>query len=75
MILIPYSDFLNARASVDNIHFSLNSLVDVAQIRTYEDMYMVLDNHVSLLLPFIGLQFHNYNVQEMISNIRLLQSS
>ena len=49
--------------------------MDVAQIRTYEDMYRVLDNHVSLLLPFIGLQFNNYNVQGMIYNIRHLQSS
>ncbi len=47
--------FSNAKALVDNIYFSLNSLVDVSQIRTYEDMYRVLDNHVSLLLPFIGL--------------------
>ena len=49
--------------------------MDVAQIRTYEDMYRVLDNHVSLLLPFIGLQFNNYNVQGMIYNIRILQNS
>ena len=31
--------------------------------------------HISYLLPFIGLQFDNYNIQEIISNIRILQTS
>ena len=54
---------------------SFNSLIDVAQIKTFEDMYRVLDTHISYLLPFIGLQLDNYNVQEMISDIRILQAS
>ena len=66
---------MNAQASLDRIYFSLNSLIDVAKIKTCEDMYRALDTHVSYLLPFIGLQFDNYNVQEMISNIRILQAS
>ena len=67
--------FTNAQISIDRIYFSLNSLVDVAQIRTFEDMYRALDDHVSYLLPFIGLQFNNYNIQGMISNIRTLQNN
>ena len=47
----------------------------MTQIRTYEDMYRVLDNHVSLLLPFIGLQFDNYNIQGMILSIRTFQNN
>ena len=38
-------------------------------------MQRVLDTHISYLLPFIGLQLDYYNVQEMISNIRILQTS
>ena len=49
--------------------------MDVAQIRTFEDIYRALDNHISDLLPFIELQFNNYNVQGMISNIRILQNN
>ena len=66
---------MNAQALIDRIYFSLNSLVDEAQIRTFEDMYRALDDHVSYLLPFIGLQFNNYNVQGMISYIRILQNN
>ena len=48
-------------------------LVDIAQIRIFEDNYRALDNHVNYLIPFIGLQFNNYNIQGMISSIRTLQ--
>ena len=48
-------------------------LVDIAQIRIFEDNYRALDNHVEYLIPFIGLQFNNYNIPEMISSIRALQ--
>ena len=34
-------------------------LVDIAQIRIFEDNYRALDNHVDYLIPFIGLQFNN----------------
>ena len=62
----------NAQVSLDRIYFGLNSLVDVALIRKYEDMYRALDDHVSYLLPYNGWQFNNYNIQGMISNFRLL---
>ena len=67
--------YINAQASLDKVCSSFNSLIDVAQIKTFEDMYRVLDTHISYLLPFIGLQFDNYNVQGIISNIRNLQTS
>ena len=44
--------FANAQVSLEQIYFSLNLLVDVAQIRTFEDMYRTFDDHVSYLLPF-----------------------
>ena len=61
--------------SLDRIYFGINSLVDVAQIRNFEDMYRALDDRVSYLLPYIGLKFNNYNIQGMISNIRILQNN
>ena len=66
---------MNSQASLDKVCSSFNSLIDVAQIKTFEDMYRVLDTHISYLLPFIELQLNNYNVKEMISNIRILQAS
>ena len=75
MFRTPFSDFFSsAQVSLDRIYFSLNLLVDVAQIRNFEDMYRALDDHISYLLPYIGLQFNNHNIQGMISNIRTLQN-
>ena len=49
-------------------------MVDVAQIRNFEDMYRGLDDHINYLLPYIGMQFDNLNVQGMIFDIRTLQN-
>ena len=65
--------FASTQALLEQIYFSLNLLVDIAQIRIFEDNYRALDNHVDYLIPFIGLQFNNYNIPEMISSIRALQ--
>ena len=65
--------FANTQASLEQIHFSLNSLVDIAQTRIFENNYRALDNHVDYLITFIGLHFNYYNIPEMISSIRALQ--
>ena len=50
-------------------------MVDVAQIRNIEDMYRALDGHINCLLPYIGMQFENLNVQGLIFAIRTLQNN
>ena len=49
--------------------------MDVAQIRNFEDMYRTLNDHVSYLLPYIALQSNNYNIQGMISNMKILHNN
>ena len=65
--------FASTQALLEQIYFSLNLLVDIAQIKIFEDNYRALDNHVEYLIPFIVLQFNNYNIPDMISSIRTLQ--
>ena len=50
-------------------------MVDVAQIGNFEDMYRDLDGHINCLLPYIGMQFDNLNIQGMIFAIRTLQNN
>ena len=56
----------SAKIALDRIDFGLNLLVDVAQIKKFEDMYRELDCHINCLLPYIGMQFDTLNVQGLI---------
>ena len=47
---------------MQNIYFSLNSLFDVAQIRTFEDFYKNLDNQIDRLIPHVSHQINKFNV-------------
>ena len=56
------------------IYFSLNTLFDVAQIRTFEDFYSNLDNQIARLIPHVSHQTNEFNVQNSIQAMRNLQT-
>ena len=59
---------------MQNIDFFLNSLFDVAQIRTFEDFYSNLDNQIARLIPHVSHQTNKFNVQNLIQAMRNLQT-
>ena len=54
--------YANSRDIMQNIYFSLNTLFDVAQIRTFEDFYSNLDNQIARLIPHGSHQTNEFNV-------------
>ena len=58
--------YANSRDVMQTIYFSLNTLFDVAQIRTFENFYSNLDNQIAMLIPHVSHQTNKFNVQNLI---------
>ena len=71
-------DFQRIIASTKDIvqaaYFSLNTFFYISQIRTFENFYIGLENHISMLIPHTNRQNDEFNIQNLVQAMRNLQS-
>ena len=55
--------YTNAKGALEKIYFSLNSFFDIAQIRSLEDSYRNLEEHIGYLIPYASFQSRTFDIQ------------